>query len=125
MFAKQVHRNKIHETTRYHLYTSGAIHKVQHEMSNLRYLVLHTGSARFMRGKRLGQGCRIDSTKIYTPYYHDRVTVFNEDRLTTCTINSSLLYSSTGVHKTEESVLGLILRKEANVRVTLCDYVVY
>ena len=34
-------------------------------MSNLRYLVLHTGSARFMRGKRLGQGCRIDSTKIY------------------------------------------------------------
>ena len=37
---------------------------------------------------------------------------------------SSLLYSSTGVHKTEESVWGLILRKEANVRVTLCNYYV-
>ena len=69
MSAKQVHRNKIHETTRCHLYIiSGAIHKVEHEMSNLRYLVLHTESARFMRGKRLGQGCRIDSTKICTWY---------------------------------------------------------
>ena len=37
---------------------------------------------------------------------------------------SSLLYS-TGVHKTEEPVWGLILRKEANVRVTLYDHVIY
>ena len=41
-----------------------------------------------------------------------------------CTINSSLLYS-TGVHKTEEPIRGLILRKEANVRVMLYDHVVY
>ena len=78
-----------------------------------------------MRGKRVGQGCRIYSTKIYTPYYHDRVTVFNEDRLI---MYSSLLYSfsSTGVHKTEEPVRGLILRIEANVlRVTLYDHVIY
>ena len=62
-------------------------------------------------GKRVvvGQGCRIDSTKIYTPYYHDGVTFFNEDRLI---MYSSRLYSSTGVHKTEESVWDLYYVKK-------------
>ena len=76
---------------------SGAIHKAQHEVSTLRYLVLHEALGSW------GKMC--SRSRLQDRQHEDRLIMY-----------SSLLYSSTGVHKTEESVWGLILRKEANVR---------
>ena len=81
------------------MYISGAIHKAQHEVSALRYLVLHEALGSW------GKTC--SRSRLQDRQHEDRLIMY-----------SSLLYiSSTGVHKTEESVWGLVLRKEANVRV--------